>query len=178
MTEISISILDTREVVPGPPLIRLMLRKLLTPLTVIVCFGGLTVFQIAIAAQGADPTPAPTLTDPYVGSIKETLSFLAALGTFLVFVVGVVWYVWKGRDVQQYKDAAAGWKDEVDRLRGDRNDAREELRLEREHHQDQIVQFGARIAVLTAQVETMRKLNLRMQGWVEDEEQHATDPNS
>lgn len=172
MNELSftISILDTREALPRPPLLRLMLRKLLTPLTVIVCFGGLTVFQFAVAVQGADPTPPPTLDAPYAGSIKETLSFLAALGTFLVFVVGVIWYVWKGRDVQQLKDAAAGWRDEVDRLRGDRDDARKELELERHEHQQQLAQLNVRVGVLISQVETMRKLNLRMQGWVEDED--------
>jgi hypothetical protein len=127
-----------------------MFRKLTHPLTLICALGAVFVTQVAIKISAQSPTTAQQVPMA-VDSIRETITFLTTVGTFIIFAAGIVWWVFWGRNNQQIKEQRDGWKDTAERRGLEMADQRQE------------------IIDLEAEVRELRRMNLRLIAEKKDE---------
>jgi hypothetical protein len=114
-----------------------MVRKCATPLTLIL-FCGAFLFAEAIlivkaqnlspsGSLAVSPTPVPP-PQPMIESVKETVATLTTLGMGVVFIAGLVWWAFWGRNTQQIKEQRDGWKDVAERRGLELADVRQDLK--------------------------------------------------
>ena len=136
-----------------PPMRKLIIYR---PLICAVCFvalfaTSLVVFGQPTAAQFDLAAEAPSGYENFTA----ILGLITQIAIALMFLVALVWFVWRGKSNEQLKEMVAGWKDTAERAR-----------IQIAELEAAKIKDAARIARLQEERKEDRKRILRLSGMV------------
>lgn len=136
-------------------MITLTTRRLVRPSTVVICVGLIFLLNLLIFTQivFSQSQTAPVPKDSGLAEVAQVIGILTSIGFFITFLIGLVWYIWKGKDIEA-KDKR------IESLRDDNED----LRTKVGELKTELAEARAARKLRESEAEELRKANLRLQG--------------